>query len=140
MIDKTRAGIDAILAQIRSYEARTRPADAGGAAPFTLPMPGAAGTPLAAEIPAPVGIAPGAGVAPAGKPESFTGLVKGAIDEVNALQQDARNLTAAYERGEDVPLTDVVLAMHKSSVAFEATLQIRNKIMKAYEDIKNMPV
>jgi flagellar hook-basal body complex protein FliE len=45
-----------------------------------------------------------------------------------------------YDRGEDVPLTDVVLAMQKSSLAFEATLQIRNKVLKAYEDILNMPV
>jgi flagellar hook-basal body complex protein FliE len=39
-----------------------------------------------------------------------------------------------------VPLTDVVLAMQKSSLAFEATLQIRNKVLKAYDDILNMPV
>jgi flagellar hook-basal body complex protein FliE len=37
-------------------------------------------------------------------------------------------------------LTDVVLSMQKASLAFEATLQVRNKIMKAYEDIMNMPV
>ena len=46
----------------------------------------------------------------------------------------------AYDRGEDVPLTDVVLAMQKSSIAFEATLQVRNKILRAYEEIMNMPV
>ena len=46
----------------------------------------------------------------------------------------------AYERGEDVPLTDVVLSMQKSSLAFEATLQVRNKLLKAYDDVKNMPV
>jgi flagellar hook-basal body complex protein FliE len=34
----------------------------------------------------------------------------------------------------------VMLAMQKSSMAFEATLQVRNKIMRAYEDIRNMPV
>ena len=33
-----------------------------------------------------------------------------------------------------------MLAMQKSSMAFEATLQVRNKIMRAYEDIRNMPV
>ena len=49
-------------------------------------------------------------------------------------------MAAAYERGEEIPLTDVVLAMQKSSLAFEATLQIRNKVLKAYEDIMNMPV
>jgi flagellar hook-basal body complex protein FliE len=49
-------------------------------------------------------------------------------------------MTEAYERGEDVPLTDVVLSMQKSSLSFEATLQVRNKVLKAYEDIMNMPV
>jgi flagellar hook-basal body complex protein FliE len=49
-------------------------------------------------------------------------------------------LEDAYDRGEDVPLTDVVLAMQKSSLAFEATLQVRNKVLKAYEDVLNMPV
>ena len=39
-----------------------------------------------------------------------------------------------------MPLTDVVMNMQKSSLAFEATLQIRNKVLKAYEDIMNMPV
>ena len=46
----------------------------------------------------------------------------------------------AYERGEDVPLTDVVLSMQKSSLAFEATLQVRNKLLKAYNDVLSMPV
>jgi flagellar hook-basal body complex protein FliE len=49
-------------------------------------------------------------------------------------------LSEAYDRGENVPLTDVVLSMQKSSLAFEATLQVRNKVMKAYEEIMNMPV
>ena len=39
-----------------------------------------------------------------------------------------------------MPLTDVVMNMQKSSLAFEATLQIRNKVLKAYEDIMNVPV
>ena len=70
----------------------------------------------------------------------FADLVKGAISQVNESQVNARSLQAAYERGEGVPLTDVVLGMQKSSLAFEATLQIRNKVLKAYEDILNMPV
>jgi flagellar hook-basal body complex protein FliE len=70
----------------------------------------------------------------------FADLVKGAISQVNEAQVNARSLQAAYERGEGVPLTDVVLGMQKSSLAFEATLQIRNKVLKAYEDILNMPV
>jgi len=62
------------------------------------------------------------------------------FNQVNASQQNSRALTEAYERGEDIPLTDVVLGMQKSSLSFEATLQVRNKVLKAYEDIMNMPV
>lgn len=70
----------------------------------------------------------------------FADLVKGAVSQVNDAQVTTRAKQAAYERGEDIPLTDVVLSMQKSSLAFEATLQIRNKVLKAYEDILNMPV
>lgn len=70
----------------------------------------------------------------------FSDLVKNAVSQVNTTQIETRNLQAAYERGENVPLTDVVLGMQKSSLAFEATLQIRNKVLKAYEEILNMPV
>ena len=52
----------------------------------------------------------------------------------------ASELRTAYDRGDNVPLTDVVLGMQKSSLAFEATLQVRNKVLKAYEDVLNMPV
>lgn len=71
---------------------------------------------------------------------SFSQAVKSAVDNVNELQLRTRELQSAYERGDNVPLTDVVLGMQKSSLAFEATLQIRNKVMRAYEDILNMPV
>ncbi len=71
---------------------------------------------------------------------AFTDLVKGAISQVNDAQVASRQLQTAYERGENVPLTDVVLGMQKSSLAFEATLQVRNKVLKAYEQILNMPV
>lgn len=74
-----------------------------------------------------------------GKP-TFGDAIASAVQRTNDVQQQASALRSAYDRGEDVPLTDVVLAMQKSSLAFEATLQVRNKIMKAYEDILNMPV
>ena len=71
---------------------------------------------------------------------SFGDAVKGAIQEVNAKAMESKALRNAYEHGENVPLTDVVIGMQKSSLAFEATLQIRNKVLKAYEDILHMPV
>jgi len=71
---------------------------------------------------------------------SFSEVAKNALNEVNAIQESGKALREAYDRGEDVPLTNVVLAMQKSSLAFESTLQVRNKVIKAYEDILNMPV
>ena len=70
----------------------------------------------------------------------FFESVKNALDSVNEAQGKSRKMQEAYERGEEVPLTEVVLSMQKSSLSFEATLQVRNKVLKAYEDILNMPV
>jgi len=71
---------------------------------------------------------------------TFFDSVKNALDKVNDADNKADALSTAYERGEEVPLTEVVLSMQKASLAFEATLQVRNKVMKAYEEIMNMPV
>ena len=79
----------------------------------------------------------------AGQPQGasgFTELIQKSLNSVNEIQQESKAKAEAFERGEGVPLTDVVLGMQKSSIAFEATLQVRNKLLKAYEDILNMPV
>ena len=73
-------------------------------------------------------------------PAGFGDLVRQTVNKVNENQTNASKIAASYERGEGVPLTDVVLSMQKSSLSFEATLQVRNKVLKAYEDILNMPV
>jgi flagellar hook-basal body complex protein FliE len=73
-------------------------------------------------------------------PADFGDLVRQTVEKVNSTQVESSKIAAAYERGEGVPLTDVVLSMQKSSLSFEATLQVRNKVLKAYEDILNMPV
>ena len=71
---------------------------------------------------------------------NFATYMVDAFNDVNDVQQASAELKNAYERGEDVPLTDVVLSMQKASIGFEATLQVRNKLIRAYEDIMNMPV
>ena len=59
---------------------------------------------------------------PSAPPEGvdFGAAVRSAVDQVNATQQSAAVMKSAYERGdEQVALTDVVLSMQKSSLAFE---------------------
>lgn len=70
----------------------------------------------------------------------FAKLTMDALDSVHESQETSKVIREAYERGDDIPLTDVVMQMQKSSLAFEATMQVRNKLLKAYEDIMNMPV
>jgi flagellar hook-basal body complex protein FliE len=79
------------------------------------------------------------GAAPA-QSVDFGQSIQRVLQQVNETQLQSDQQVSRYERGEDVPLTDVVLSMQKASLSFEATLQVRNKVMKAYEDILNMPV
>lgn len=68
----------------------------------------------------------------------FADTLKSAVQDVNASQQRASDLAAAYERGEVTDVAQVMLARQESSVAFEATLQVRNKLLSAYQDIMRM--
>ncbi len=71
----------------------------------------------------------------------FGGLLKDAIQTVNGLQKDAKAKVTAVEMGDrSVSLAEAMIASQKSSVAFEATVQVRNKLVEAYKDIMNMPV
>ena len=82
--------------------------------------------------------------APAGaseaKPLSFADSLDTALKNVNQSQDEAGRLSEAYERGETVDIAKVMLARQQASVGFEATLQVRNKLLSAYKDIMSMPV
>ncbi|MET3472123.1 flagellar hook-basal body complex protein FliE [Novosphingobium sp. 1529] len=70
----------------------------------------------------------------------FTDALKSALDTVNASQTKADGISAAYEKGETVDVAKVMLARQEAGVAFEATLQVRNKLLTAYQDIMRMGV
>ncbi len=73
-------------------------------------------------------------------PTAFTGMLREALDGVNGLKQDATSQVNAFLRGDDVSLTDVMVASQKSRVAFEATKQVRNRLLEAYQEISRMQV
>lgn len=70
----------------------------------------------------------------------FQSALKSALDSVNATQNKAETISAAYERGEVTDVAKVMLARQEAGVAFEATLQVRNKLLSAYQDIMRMGV
>lgn len=71
---------------------------------------------------------------------NFASAMKSALHDVNGLQSNAEQVTNAYERGDTTDIAAVMLAREKASVGFQATLQVRNKLLSAYKDIMSMPV
>lgn len=71
-------------------------------------------------------------------PSSFATTWKTAIDKVNNLQVQEDVATEAYERGETTDIATVVLMQQHASISFEATLQVRNKVLSAYKDIMSI--
>jgi len=71
----------------------------------------------------------------------FSAMLKGALDNVNELAQTTGDLRERMELGDpSVTLEQTMIASQKSSIAFEATLQVRNKMVEAYKEIMAMPV
>lgn len=71
----------------------------------------------------------------------FASALKARLDQVNQAQVDAENLTKRFAMGDDsVNLSDVMINSQKASIAFHATVQVRNRLVSAYQDIMNMSV
>lgn len=71
----------------------------------------------------------------------FSKMLKQAIDNVNGLQQNTSELRNRFEMGDqDISLGEVMIAANKSSLAFDATVQVRNKMVEAYKEVMSMAV
>lgn len=71
----------------------------------------------------------------------FAAMLKQTIGAVNDTQQTAGKMTEAFESGDtNVSLAEVMVASQKASVSFQAMLQVRNKLVEAYQDVMNMPM
>jgi flagellar hook-basal body complex protein FliE len=85
----------------------------------------------------------GASDVAAGNTQGVTGFaeaMRSAVSDVNARQAEASRASESYERGETTDIAAVMLARQEASIGFEATLQVRNKLLSAYRDIVSMPV
>jgi flagellar hook-basal body complex protein FliE len=77
----------------------------------------------------------------AAQPGGFAQALKTQLDQVNGLDQEAQKLGERFSLGDNsVNLSDVMIATQKSSIAMQATIQVRNKLVAAYHDIMNMQV
>ena len=105
-------GIDQLLGQMRSTAAL-----AGGKPADALSAPGAAG-----------------GV-------DFAQTLKTAIDQVNQTQQGASVMAEKFAAGDsNTNLHEVMIELQKANVSFQEMIQVRNKLVSAYQDMMNMQV
>ena len=72
--------------------------------------------------------------------ENFGNQIKDALDSVANAQENSKTLAQNYELGKEHDLTKVMVSQNISSLAFQMTLNVRNKMLNAYKDIMNMPV
>lgn len=115
--------ISSILQQIRSYQSQASERGTGlNLEPIASPAS------LDTAKPAPAG-------------SSFTDTLRDAINGVNDAQKNAGNLAQAFELGDPrAGLASVMVAAQQSQVAFRATVEVRNRLVQAYQDILSMPV
>lgn len=88
-------------------------------------------------------IAPGTAAKVAGggsSKDSFGQLLTDALTRLNSVQQQADDATTKLATGQPVELHDVMLAVHQASLAFDLTLQVRNKLLDAYQEIMRTSV
>jgi len=71
----------------------------------------------------------------------FGSLLKDAVNTVNDIQLDAGAKKKAFELGDrSVTLAETMITTAKAGIAFDATVQVRNKFVEAYKEIMSMPV
>ncbi len=77
----------------------------------------------------------------AGPPEtSFRDVLLSSIQEVNAMQQQADQAVEKLVAGEDITPAEVLTAVQKADIAFRLLMQIRNKLVQAYQEVQNIRI
>jgi flagellar hook-basal body complex protein FliE len=127
-IDSSR--IEAMMAQLKA--AATKPAmPSGGSAASALASGGIGG----------IGGTGGAAAPESASKVSFSDALKAQLENVSKAQNQADEMGQKFASGDDsVSLSDTMIAMQKASITFQATVQVRNKLVSAYHDIMNMQV
>jgi flagellar hook-basal body complex protein FliE len=75
-----------------------------------------------------------------GAPE-FHSVLKTSLDSVNQMQKQSQHMAQRFEMGDSsVSLSDAMISLQKSSIALQQTIQVRNKLVSAYQEIMAMGV
>jgi len=74
-----------------------------------------------------------------GKTE-FSTILKNKVNEINQLQSDADQAITKVELGNSGSIHDAIIALEKADLSFRKMIQVRNKILEAYQEVMRMQV
>ncbi len=73
--------------------------------------------------------------------ENFADLLRQSIDKVNEIQQSGSAMAQSFQKGDpNIQLSEVMVSLQKANVSFTAMVEVRNKLVSAYQEIMNMQV
>jgi len=72
--------------------------------------------------------------------QSFGQIFKDLVSDTNKLQSDAARIAEKFALGEIADVHEVMIAAEKAGVAFELVMEIRNKLVEAYQEFMRMQV
>jgi len=76
-----------------------------------------------------------------GSKPDFSQLLKDSVNHVNQTQKSAADLSTAFTSGDpNVNLSEVMIAIQKANVSFQAMTTVRNNLVSAYKEVMNMQV
>ncbi|MDD4601695.1 Flagellar hook-basal body complex protein FliE [bioreactor metagenome] len=78
--------------------------------------------------------------APAEAGKTFSQFLTNALEDVNALQQNAEKASFDLAAGKIQDVSQAVIAAEKASIALQLTMQVRNKVIDAYQEVMRMQV
>ena len=88
----------------------------------------------------PQGSLPTAKQTPPTGSESFGQMLKGSLDRVHQLQTEADASITRLANGEQTDIHQTMIAVEKADVSFQLLMEIRNKLIAAYDKVMRMPV
>ncbi len=75
-----------------------------------------------------------------GQGKSFSDLLQGAVEDINKLQTEADEAIARVQLDNTASIHEAVVALEKAGISFQAMMQVRNKIVDAYQEIMRIQV
>ncbi|MBT2688553.1 flagellar hook-basal body complex protein FliE [Bacillus sp. ISL-47] len=72
--------------------------------------------------------------------QSFSSVLKQSIEKINEAQIQSDVMTEKLARGENIDLHQVMITSQKASITMQAALEVRNKVIEAYQEAMRMQV